>query len=58
MEYIIKKHEALTTILPIHVYINRTNDTFVFKIKNGHKVKLQTPEAMEIFGKTQNVIKN
>ena len=25
IEYIIKKHETLTTILPIHVYNNRIN---------------------------------
>ena len=33
IEYIIKKHEALTTIPPIYVYINRTNNRLVFKIK-------------------------
>ena len=31
IEYIIKKHETLTTILPIHVYINRINNRLVFK---------------------------
>ena len=35
IEYIIKKHETLTTIPPIHVYINRINKRLVFKIKNG-----------------------
>ena len=30
---IIKKHETLTTIPPIHVYINRINKRLVFKIK-------------------------
>ena len=33
IEYIIKKHETLTTILPIHVYINRINNRLVFKRK-------------------------
>ena len=28
VEFIIKKHETLTTILPIHVYINRINNRF------------------------------
>ena len=32
IEYIIKKHETLTTIPPIHVYINRINNRSVFKI--------------------------
>ena len=31
--FIIKKHKKITTILPIHVYINRTTDRLVFKIK-------------------------
>ena len=33
MEYIINKLERLTTILLIHVYINRINNRLVFKIK-------------------------
>ena len=35
IEYIIKKHETLTTISPIHVYINRVNNRGVLKIKDG-----------------------
>ena len=31
-EYIIKKHETLTKIHPIYVYINRTNNRLVFKM--------------------------
>ena len=34
IEYIIKKHETLATIPPIHVYINRINNRLVFKIKD------------------------
>ena len=33
IEYIIKKHETLTTIPLIHVYINRINNRLAFKIK-------------------------
>ena len=40
IEYIIKKHEALTTNPPIHVYINRINNRLVFKIKDGYKLEL------------------
>ena len=29
--YIIKKHETLTTIPPIHIYINRSNNRSMFK---------------------------
>ena len=39
-EYIIKKHETLATIPPIHVYTNRTNNRLVFKIKDGYKLEL------------------
>ena len=34
IEYIIKKHETLTTIPPVYVYISRINNRLVFKIKN------------------------
>ena len=34
IEYIIKEHETLTTIPPIHVYISRVNNRLVFKIKD------------------------
>ena len=44
IEYIIKKHETLTAIPPIHVYINRINNVLVFKIKDGYK--LQAIERM------------
>ena len=46
IEYIIKKHETLTTIPFIHIYINRINDRLVFKIKDGYKLELQAPETM------------
>ena len=47
IEYIIKNHKTLTTIPPIHVYINRINNRLVFKIKHGYKLELQTPETMQ-----------
>ena len=37
---IIKKHETLTTIPPIHVYINRINNRLVFKIKRLIKARI------------------
>ena len=56
IEYIIKKHETLTAIPPIHVYINRINNRLVFKIKDGYKLELQTPETMKLFGSTKKLI--
>ena len=54
IEYIIKKHEKLTTISSIHVYINRTNNRLVFKIKDEYKLELQTPVTMKLFGSTKS----
>ena len=42
IEYTIKKHETLTTIPPVHVYINIINNWLVFKINDGYKLELQT----------------
>ena len=56
IEYIIKKHETLTAIPPIHVYINRINNRLVFKIKDGYTLELQTAEKMNLFGSTKNLI--
>ena len=39
IDYIIKKDETLTTIPPVHVYINRINNRSVFKIKDGYKLE-------------------
>ena len=56
IEFIIKKHETLTTIPSIHVYINRINHRLVFKIKDGYKLELQTPETMKLFRSTKKLI--
>ena len=56
IEYIIKKHETLTAIPPIHVYINRINNRLVVKIKDGYKLELQTHETMKLFGSTKKLI--
>ena len=53
-EYIIKKHETITTIPLIHAYINRNNNRLVFEIKIGYKLELKTPETMKLFGSTKN----
>ena len=55
IEYIIEKHETLTTILPIHVHINRINNRLVFKIKDD-KLELQIPETMELLRSTKKLI--
>ena len=47
-DYIIKKHEILPTNPPIHIYINRINNRRMFKIKDGQKLELKTPETMKL----------
>ena len=39
IKYVIKNHETLTAILPVHVYINRINNRLVFQIKDGYKLE-------------------
>ena len=56
MEYIITKYEKLTTIPPIHFYIDKLNNRLVFKIKDGYKLELQMPETMELLGRTKILI--
>ena len=48
IEFIIKKHKTLTTIPPIHVYINRINNRLVFKIKDGYQIEIQMPEKWNL----------
>ena len=56
IEYFIKKHETLTKISPLYVYINRINNRLLFKIKDGYKLELQTSETMKLFGSTKKII--
>ena len=56
IEFIIKKHETLTTILPIHVYINRINNRLAFKLKDWYNLESQMPETMKLFGSTKKLI--
>ena len=56
IEYIRKKHETLTSIPPIHVYIiSRINNRLALKINDGYKLELQKPETMELFGSTKKL---
>ena len=50
---IIKKLETLTSIPPIHAYIDRINNRLVFKIKNEYKLM---PKTMKVFGKTKTLL--
>ena len=56
VDYIIEKHETLTIISPLHVYITRINKRLVFKINDRYKLELQTPETMKLFGSTKKLL--
>ena len=53
IEHIITNNETLTAIPPIHVYVNRINNRLVFKINDGYKLELQSPETLNLFGSTR-----
>ena len=53
--FIIKKHKTLTDNLSIKIYSNKIKHRIVFKIKNGYKLGLLTPETMKLLGSTKNV---
>ena len=56
MEYIIKKRETLTTIALVYIYIIRTNNILVFKIKHEYKLELETSETMNLFHGIKKII--
>ena len=52
IKYFIKNQKKLATVnssYSCHVYINRINNRLMFKIKDGYKLKLLTPETMKLF---------
>ena len=55
-EFIIKKHETVTDNSPVQIYSNKIKNRIVFKIKNGYKLELLTPETMKLLGSTKKVV--
>ena len=53
INYILKKRGTLPTNPPFENHINRINKKLVFKIKDGYKLELQTPETMKLFCSTK-----
>ena len=53
LNLLLKKHETLTENPPIQVYPNKIKNRIVFKIKNGYKLELLTPETMKLLGSTK-----
>ena len=40
---------------PIHICINIINNIPVFKVKDGYKLEIQTPETIKLFGSTKKI---
>ena len=42
-----KKHKALSAYPPVQIYSNKINNRLLFRVKDGYKLVLQTPETMK-----------
>ena len=52
-EYIIKKHETLADNPPVQIYVNKTKNRIVFKVKTGYKLELLIEETMQLLGSSK-----
>ena len=55
-EYILKKHGEKTDKPSIQIYVNKTENSITFKIKNGYSLQLLSLETMKLLGSTRNKI--
>ena len=55
-EYILKKHGKSVDKPSVWIYVNKIENIFTFKIKNGYNLELLTPETMKLLGSTKNKI--
>ena len=46
----------MTDNSPVQIYANKIKKRIVFKIKNGYKLKLLTPETMKLLGSTKKFV--
>ena len=53
-KYIIKKHERVTGNSPIKIYVNKTENRIIFRIKTGCYLEMLTPETIILLGSTKN----
>ena len=56
INFIIKKHNTLPANPSIHIYIYRTDNRLVCKIKAGYKLEFQKPKIMKLFGSSKKLI--
>ena len=55
-QYILKKHGESVDNSSIQIYVNKTENRIIFKIKSGCSLELLTSETMKLLGSTKNKI--
>ena len=55
-EYILTKQGENTDRPSVQIYLNKTENSVTFKIKNGYSLELLTSETMKLLGRTENKI--
>ena len=51
-----KKHGENINKSSVQIYVNKIENRFTFKIKNGYSLELLTPETMKLLGSSKNKI--
>ena len=54
--YVIKKHDKLTRISPVKIYVNKIANTIAFKTETGYYLELLALETMKLRRSTKNKI--
>ena len=55
-EYILKKHGESIDKPSVQIYVNKIENRFTFRIKDGYSLELLTPETMKLLGGIKNKI--
>ena len=55
-EYILKKKLENIDNPSVKIYVNKIENRFIFRIRNGYSLELLTPETKKLLGSTENKI--
>ena len=55
-EYVIKKHQDVSDILPVRIHVNKIENRIKFKIKAGYYLMLIAAITMKLLESTENKI--
>ena len=55
-EYILKKKLENIDNPSVKIYVNKMENRFTFRIRNGYRLELLTPETIKLLGSTENKI--